>query len=113
VAISRRSFTREFKLAAVEQVELGKSLARVAREFEVREDVLRRWKREIQENPSGAFSGHGNSPADSHEADMERKIGRMTLEIDFLKKALQRVEEQRRREIASGGARSSRRLKKK
>lgn len=113
MAISRRIFTREFKLAAIEQIESGKSLARVARELEVHENVVRRWKKEIQQNPSRAFSGNGKSISLNREADLERKIGQMTLEIDFLKKALQRVEEQRLLENAAGGARSTRKSKKK
>ena len=113
MAISRRIFTREFKLTAIEQIESGKSLARVARELEVHENVLRRWKKEIQQYPSRAFSGNGNTRSPSREADLERKIGQMTLEIDFLKKTLQRVEEQRLLGNAGGGARSTKRSKKK
>lgn len=113
MAIARRIFTRESKLAAIEQIESGKSLARVARELEVHENVLRRWKHEIQQYPSKAFSGNGNSRSTNREAELERKIGQMTLENDFLKKALQRVEEQRLLENAGGGRRSSKRSKKK
>jgi transposase len=113
VAITRRIFSREFKLAAIEQIESGKSLARVARELEVHENVLRRWKREIQEYPSKAFSGHGNTRSTNREAELERKIGQMTLENDFLKKALQRVEELRLLENAGGGRRSAKGSKKK
>ena len=113
MAISRRVFTREFKLAAIEQIESGKSLARVAREIEVHENVLRRWKQEIQKYPGRAFAGHGNVISANREAELERKIGQMTLENDFLKKALQRVEEQRLLENAGGGRRSTRRSKKK
>ena len=113
MAISRRIFSREFKLAAIEQIESGKSLARVARELELHENVLRRWKQEIQQNPSRAFSGNGNSRSPNREGELERKIGQMTLEIDFLKKALQRVEEQRLLENAGGGGRSTKRSKKK
>jgi transposase len=113
VAKSRRIHSREFKLTAIEQIESGKSLARVAREFEVHENVLRRWKHEIQKYPSKAFSGNGNIRSTNREAELERKIGQMTLENDFLKKALQRVEEQRLLENAGGGRRSSKRSKKK
>jgi transposase-like protein len=79
----------------------------------VHENVLRRWKQEIQKYPSRAFSGNGNSRSPNREAELERKIGQMTLEIDFLKKALQRVEEQRLLENAGGGGRSTKRSKKK
>ena len=110
---SRRKFTSDFKLAAIEQIESGKSLARVARELELHENVLRRWKHEIQQQPGKAFVGNGNTRSMNREAELERKIGQMTLENDFLKKALQRVEEQRMLEKVGGGRRSTRRLKKK
>jgi transposase-like protein len=35
MGLSRRQFTREFKLAAVPRVEMGASIAEVARAFEV------------------------------------------------------------------------------
>ena len=113
MAITRRNFTREFKLAAIEQIESGKSVARVARELEVHENTLRRWKQEYQQHPGQAFPGLGSVRTPPREAQLERKIGQMTLEIDFLKKALQRVEEQRLLENAGVGARSTRRSKKK
>ena len=114
MALTRRNFTREFKLAALKQLESGKSFTRVARELEVHENVLRRWRREFEEQPSRAFPGLGNERLRlDREAELERKIGQMTLENDFLKKALQRLEEQRLLGNAGGGARSTKRSKKK
>ena len=113
MTLTRRKFTNEFKLAAIEQIESGKSLARVARELEVHENTLRRWKQEYQQHPGQAFPGLGNVRTPPREAQLERKIGQMTLEIDFLKKALQRVEEQRLLDNAGVGSRSTRRSNKK
>ena len=104
MAISRRIFTREFKLAAIEEIESGKSLARVAREIQVHENVLRRWKKEIQENPSRAFAGHGNVISSNREAELERKIGQLTLENDFLKKALQHFKDLHPPAVVNGEA---------
>jgi hypothetical protein len=43
-----------------------------------------------------AFPGLGKRKADENQlAELERKIGQQTLEIDFLKRVLQRVEEAR------------------
>ena len=53
-------------------------------------------------------SGHKRSEAD-RVAELERKIGQQALEIDFLKRALQRVEEQRQLRALAGGARSTNR----
>lgn len=114
MGLTRRKFTREFKLAAVKLLDSGKSCARVARELELHENVLRRWKGELEEHPSKAFPGLGQRLlSDSREAELERKIGQMTLENDFLKKALQRLEEQRPLHNAGGDIRSTKRSKKK
>jgi transposase-like protein len=43
--LSRRIFTREMKLAAVQRLETGSTIAEVARAFEVNPNVLHRWRR--------------------------------------------------------------------
>ncbi|HKV42264.1 MAG TPA: transposase [Blastocatellia bacterium] len=93
---SRRVFTREFKVAAVKELDSGKAPAYVARRLGVHLNVLYRWRREFIKNPAKAFSGNGKKMLDdSHEAELERKIGQMTMEIDFLRKLLRTFEEQR------------------
>ena len=105
---SRRVFTREFKLAAVKEVETGKPLGYVARQLEVSANTLHRWRREFKTQPTQAFSGHGKRMlAESHEAELERKVGQMTMENDFLKKLLRSFEEQRA--LGNGGGPSTRR----
>ena len=42
---SRRMYTKEFKLAAVQRLEQGVSLGEVARALEVNPNVLHRWRR--------------------------------------------------------------------
>jgi transposase-like protein len=42
MGLSRRQFTREFKLAAVRRLEEGVSLGEVARALEVNDNVLQR-----------------------------------------------------------------------
>lgn len=95
MGMSRRVFTREFKLAAIKELESGKSAGYVARRLEVSPNLLYRWRREFKEKPTGAFSGQGKQMlAESREAELERKIGQMTMENDFLKKLLRSFEEQ-------------------
>ena len=96
MGMSRRVFTREFKLAAIRELESGKSAGLLARRLEVTRDTLYRWRREFKEQPTRAFSGHGKQIlTDSREAELERKIGQMAMENDFLKKLLRTFEEQR------------------
>src|ERR1700731_2563678 len=99
---SRRQFTREFKLAALQRLETGASVAEVARAFEVNPNVLHRWRREFRQGPGNAFPGLGQRRwEEGRVAQLERKIGQQALEIDFLKGCLQRVEEQRQRQGVS------------
>ncbi len=103
MGLSRRRFTREFKLAAIQRLEQGISIAEVARALEVNPNVLHRWRREFRQGPGNAFSGHGQRRwSEGHIAELERKIGQQTMEIDFLKGCLQRIEEQRMLQASSG-----------
>src|SRR5437762_6625391 len=103
MGLSRRTFTREMKLAAVQRLEMVANIAEVARAFEVDPNVLHRWRREFREGPGNAFPGLGKKRwDDTQQAKLERKIGQQTLEIDFLKSCLQRVEEQRMLQALTG-----------
>jgi transposase-like protein len=97
MSLSRRIFSKEFKEAAVRRLELGASIGEVARACEVNPNVLHRWRRELRDYGSRAFVGKGNSrAAENQVAELERKVGRQALEIDFLRRCLQHVEEQRK-----------------
>jgi transposase-like protein len=62
-------------------------VAEVAKACEVNANVLHRWRREIQEYGAKAFVGNGHCRADeSQVAELERKVGRQVLEIDFLRR---------------------------
>jgi transposase len=112
--LSRRTYTKEFKLAAVQRMEQGVSIGEVARALEVNPNVLHRWRREFRQGPGNAFPGNGKQRwSEGRIADLERKIGQQALEIDFLKGCLQRIEEQRMLQALTGHPRSTGRLKKK
>jgi transposase len=114
MGLSRRIFTREMKLAAVQRLETGSAIAEVARAFEVNPNVLHRWRREFRQGSGNAFPGFGRRRwDDTQQAKLERKIGQQTLEIDFLKSCLQRIEEQRMLQALTGKPRSARTSKSK
>ena len=111
---SRRRFTKEFKPKAVHRLQSGQSMAEVARAVEVHPGDLHRWRRELEERGPRAFLGAGHKRAEeSQVAELERKVGRQALEIDFLKRALQHVEEQRLLRALNNGAPSVRKLRSK
>ena len=114
MGLSRRRFTREFKLAAMQRLEQGISIAEVARALEVNPNLLHRWRSEFRQGPGNAFPGQGQRRwSEGRIAELERKIGQQTLEIDFLKGCLQRIEEQRMLQASSGNPPSAARSAKK
>jgi transposase-like protein len=103
MGISRRKFTKEMKLAAIQRLEQGTSAAEVARAFEINPNVLHRWRKEFRDGPGNAFSGGGKRRWDETKvAQLERKVGQQTVEIDFLKGCLQRIEEERMLQALTG-----------
>jgi transposase-like protein len=103
MGLSRRKFTKEFKIAALRQLDAGASTAAVARSCEINPSLLHRWRRDFQQSPEQAFPGLGKKRADENRvAALERKIGQQALEIDFLKRCLQRIEEQRMLQALTG-----------
>ena len=114
MGLSRRKFTREMKLAALQRLDAGASAAEVARAFEINPNLLHRWRKEFRQGPGNAFPGLGKRRWDEAKvAQLERKVGQQALEIDFLKGCLQHIEEQRRLQALTGNPRSSGRSKNK
>src|SRR6516162_7098265 len=103
MGLTRRTFTREMKLAAIQQLEAGSSVAEVARAFEVNPNVLHRWRKEFRHGPANAFPGEGKRRwEETRVAQLERKVGQQAVEIDFLKGCLQRIEQQRMLQALTG-----------
>lgn len=101
-----RQHTAEFKFEVVRQVEAGeKSLAAICREYELDPSLVIGWRHRVRERGAQAFPrsspGLGltippGAPttlgaAEARIAELERLVGQLTLENQFLKKALQRA----------------------
>ena len=111
MGLSRRQFTKEFKLAAVRRLENGVSIAEVARGLEVNANVpCTAGGVSCAQGPGNAFPGKGQRRWSEGKIAgvVERKIGQQTLEIDFLKRMLcMRIEEQRMLQALTGDPRST------
>ena len=108
MGLSRRKFTKELKVAAIQRLDAGASLAEVARAFEVNPNLLHRWRKEFRQGPGNAFPGLGKRRWDEAKvAQLERKVGQQALEIDFLKGCLQRIEEERMLQAVTGKPRAA------
>ena len=87
-----RTFSREFKLAAVRQVVVeGQRPAQVCREHAIAEGLLVRWRREVAERGEAAFGPPDATSTVALErrvAELERFCGQLALENAALKKGL-------------------------
>jgi transposase len=84
---TRKSYSKEFKLEAVRLAEVSGNLSRTARELDIAVSMLRRWKKQLEENEEQAFPGKGN-PRDEELAQLRRKLRRLEEENAILKKAV-------------------------
>ena len=87
--MGRRQFTKEFKLEVLREVEAGLSLAEASRRYEVHANLIHKWRQLYRDNGDEAFAGHGRMYREEAKiAALERKIGQLTMENDFLKKLI-------------------------
>ena len=113
---SSRLFSSEFRLSVVERMEAGESTSALARELNVYRQVLERWRDRVRGGGPDAlkrkrgrprklvlippYSLPGPEPglaaAQARIGELERKVGRQQLELDFFKRALRQVEASRR-----------------
>ena len=119
----RRRFSREFKIAAVQRVRDGEEASAVARDLGIKFQVLWQWRKIVAEKGEDHLYELGcpsqwqaQRAAKTSEtslqrriAELERLVGRQQMEICFLDKALQRVEERRQGKTDNGGVASSKR----
>lgn len=96
--VPRQQYPRELKIATMRELDSGKSVAEVARMYQVSPNRLQTWRGEWRAKGELAFPGHEARPQANLDAEriaeLERKIGQLTMENDFLKKVLRRFKEQ-------------------
>jgi transposase len=111
VLVPRQQYSRELKIACMREIDSGKSMAEVARRYQLNPKRLEVWKSEWRAQGEMAFPGKGVRAESKQDAEriveLERKIGQQTMEIDFLKKALQRFRERRLPVVGSGDTSST------
>jgi transposase len=125
-----RSFSREFKLKAIERLEAGESGSALARELTVKRTILYRWRDAWRAGGAEAVRGKRGRPTKAEAlamaaargvagkvndlaqarrqiAELERKVGQQQLDLDFFREALRHVEASRRANDGPGVTASS------
>ena len=123
-----RVFSHEFKLRAVQRMLEGESPTAIAFEMKVKRKMLYRWKDAYMAGGPGALRSIGRPRKEEKMArppvpktkrgellqtrqriaELERKVGRQQLEIDFFEEALRRVKAAQEEEDRRNAQRSTR-----
>src|ERR687884_311463 len=107
--LARYVYSRDLKIAVMRTVDSGSTIAEVARKHQLSPKLIERWRGEWRAKGEAAFPGIGRRGAEqaalsdaARIAELERKIGQLTMENDFLKKALAHFREQPPPAVVSG-----------
>ena len=88
--VTRRTYSKEFKIEAVRLLGLGeKPAAQLALELGVRRNQLYKWRDQLEGKGGDAFRGPGRKPAvdEGEVARLKRELAQVREERDILKKA--------------------------
>jgi transposase-like protein len=107
--LSRAVYSRDLKITAMRALDAGSSTAEIARKYQLSPKLLERWRGEWRAKGELAFPGVGRRGIDTpglddarRIAELERKIGQLTMENDFLKKGLQHFKDHHPPAVVSG-----------
>lgn len=93
----KRMFTEEFKLQVLSEADSGVPIGELTRRYELSTGMIAKWRQKLKGAPRNPFPGKGSRNTDRAKfSEMERLIGRQSIEIDFLKNALARLKENER-----------------
>ena len=84
----RRTHTASFKTkVALESLKEDRTIAELASEYKVHPSQITKWKKHLQEHIDDLFSSsYGKDDADAVISSLYEEIGRLNVELDFLKK---------------------------
>jgi transposase len=116
-----RVFKPEFRISIAQRILDGESVSSLSDKYKIKRSILYRWRDLLRDQgaagfgrPRGPRPGNGamrkavagaSTDADQKIAELERRLGRLALENDFLRRAFRRVKEARSKNNAPGEAR--------
>lgn len=86
--MERKQYSAEFKREAVRLIAgKGLSVAQVSRDLGLNQNMLGRWKKQMENDPERAFPGQGRTQ-DEELTRLRREVEVLRQERDILKKAV-------------------------
>ncbi len=89
----RRNHSAVFKAkVALEAVKEEQTLVQLSERFQVHPNQITEWKKQLLEKASEVFEKGKKNPDEPDIKELQAKIGRLTMENDFLAVALGRID---------------------
>lgn len=88
---TRRKFDRDFKLKVVELSYSRQNIKELANEFDIRPELIYRWRSEFATLEGTSFPGNGNKKMTEEESEiahLKKELAGIRMERDILKKAV-------------------------
>jgi transposase-like protein len=113
--VKRKRYSRKFQRIAVERMRTCESVDELARELGVRPRCLYKWRAKLEALEPGEEAARPSTHAAAYRKEnlqLKRLLAEKTLEVDFFRGALQKVEARRQKSGETGETGSSSRSKK-
>ena len=113
--MERKRYSRKFQRMAVERMETCDDVGELARELGVRPRCLYKWRKKLESIEPGQEASRPSTHASAHRKEIHRLkqlLAEKTLEVDFFKGALQKVEARRQKRGETGKTASTSRSEK-
>ena len=111
----KERYSRKFRCRAVERMNACDNIVRLSRDMGVCRNLLYKWRHQFES--ADAFSEAASTKRNSREFALHREISKLkrlladkTVEVDFFRGALQKVEARRRRKEIAGEKASTRKF---
>jgi transposase-like protein len=111
-------FKAEFRVSIAQRILNGESVGSLSDRYKIKRSVLYRWRDLLRDQGAEGFHRRrgpkpgrlkavagGSTSSEQRIAELERRLGRLALENDFLRRAFRRVKEARSNNNASGETR--------
>lgn len=89
---NRRSFSAEFKgKVALAAIKGDLTMSEICSQFEVQPAMVNRWRKELVENANELFADKRkkeNKEYEDSKEDLYKQIGKLQVQVDFLRKKL-------------------------